>query len=86
MCSSDLLTSSLSGCVFVRYDLEDSELNEVGGYGQYDLDCLSFRLATGYLPAYTRSDGSRRAADWRIGFEMWVKALEPGKLDKMRGW
>jgi lipopolysaccharide assembly outer membrane protein LptD (OstA) len=80
------LTSSLSGCVFVRYDLEDSELNEVGGYGQYDLDCLSFRLATGYLPAYTRSDGSRRAADWRIGFEMWVKALEPGKLDKMRGW
>ena len=39
-----------------------------------------------YLPAITRYDGSRRSADYRIAFLIWIKALSPDTIDRMRGW
>ena len=75
-----------SANIFTRYDLGRSELDEIGGYLQYELDCLSFRLTTGYLPSFTRSDGTTRAVDYRVAFLVWVKALQPDHIEKMRGW
>lgn len=79
-------TDMWSGNVFTRYDFTNTELDEIGGYAQYELDCVAFRLTTGYLPAFTRSDGSHRAADYRIALLVWVKALQPDNIDKLRGW
>jgi lipopolysaccharide assembly outer membrane protein LptD (OstA) len=78
--------SDWSANLFTRYNLEDSGLDEVGGYLQYDLDCLAFRMTSGYLPAVTRYDGSQRQADYRVSFMVWVKALQPDNIEKLRGW
>lgn len=71
---------------FVRYDLDASGLDEIGGYAQYELDCLAFRLTSGYLPAITRADGTTRSADFRVCFNLWVKALQSDYIEHMRGW
>jgi hypothetical protein len=75
-----------SANLFTRYNTRDSRLDEVGGYLQYELDCLAFRLSSGYVPAFTRYDGSHRAADYRVAFFVWVKALQSDYIEKMRGW
>ena len=75
-----------SANVFTRYDVKESQLDEVGGYVQYDLDCLAFRLTSGYMPAFTRYDGTQRGADYSVAFLVWVKAFQPGYLEKMQGW
>ncbi|MEI6211435.1 MAG: hypothetical protein WCR06_07390 [bacterium] len=75
-----------SANMFMRYNMQDSGLDEVGGYVQYDLDCLAFRMSSGYLPSITREDGTQRAADYRVAFFVWVKALEVDYVEKMRGW
>ena len=71
---------------FVRYNITDRDLQEVGGYLQYDLDCLTFRLNAGFIPPITRTDGSRRPVDYRFAFFMAVKALQPDNIQKMQGW
>ena len=75
-----------SANVFARYNLKDSELDEVGNYIQYDMDCLAFRLTSGYMPAFTRYDGTRRSADYNVSLQVWVKAFQTGYLEKMQGW
>ena len=62
-----------SANVFTRYDTKATELDEIGGYVQYDLDCLAFRLTSGYVPAITRYDGTRRSADFNVSFFVWGK-------------
>jgi lipopolysaccharide assembly outer membrane protein LptD (OstA) len=75
-----------SANTYLRYNLEDAGLDRVGGYLQYDLDCLSFRLDAGYIPEITRYDGSQRPADYRVDFNVMVKALEAEGLQKLSGW
>jgi hypothetical protein len=74
------------GNLFLRYDLNDRELDEIGGYLQYELDCLAFRMTSGYMPSITRDDGSTRAVDYRVAFQVWVKAFQADYIEKMRGW
>jgi hypothetical protein len=78
--------SDWSANLFTRYNLEESAIEEVGGYLQYELDCISFRMNTGYIPAITRLDGSQRPVDYRVSFNIWVKALQSDYVEKMRGW
>lgn len=71
---------------FVRYDVSERDIQEIGGYLQYDLDCLTFRLNTGFMPPITRTDGTRRPVDYRVAFFMSVRALQPDNIQKMQGW
>ena len=75
-----------SANVFVRYDTKASELQEVGDYIQYDMDCLAFRLTSGYMPAFTRYDGTHSSADYSVSLQVWVKAFQTGYDDKLQGW
>ncbi|MEI8243782.1 MAG: hypothetical protein WCI17_10985 [bacterium] len=74
------------GNLFLRYDMDGRELDEIGGYMQYELDCLAFRMTSGYRPSITRDDGSTRAVDYRVAFQVWVKAFQADYIEKMRGW
>lgn len=78
--------SDWSANVFSRYNMRESSLEEIGGYVQYELDCLAFRMTSGYHPAITRYDGTQRNADYRVAFFVWVKALQTDYVEKMRGW
>lgn len=60
---------------YTRYDLRRNELDEVGGYLQYSLDCMVFQLRTAYINSFDRIDGvSERDADFRVALTMWFTA------------
>jgi len=80
------INSIWSANLFTRYDVKGTQLSEVGGYVQYELDCIAFRLMSGYTPAYTRTDNTRGAANYSVAFMVWVKAFQTGYLEKMQGW
>jgi len=72
---------------FIRYDTTDSMIDEIGGYVQYDLDCMFFRVTTGYMPPFSRYDGTHRSADFVVSFLFTVKAFEPSShATQTRGW
>ncbi len=68
--------------IYARYDSELARLEEISGYLQYNLDCLSFRLRGRYEPAFTRDDGSEREAKIRISFYTWVRAFTPKRYER----
>lgn len=60
---------------YTRYDLHRNDLDEVGGYIQYSLDCLVFQLRTAYINSFDRIDDvSKRGDDFRVALTMWFKA------------
>lgn len=68
-----------------RYELEDSRLQEQGGYVQRNFDCMTFRLIGRILPSYTRPDGSEHDTDYRVSLEFWLTAFpEFGVLRRNR--
>jgi len=71
---------------FVRYDVTTRDLQEIGGYLEYDLDCISFRLDAGFIPPITRTDGTRRPVDYRFALFMAIRALQADNIQKMQGW
>jgi len=68
------LTDAWTWSTFARQNTQDGGLEEVGGYLQYSLDCLTFQLRGSYLPSYTCEDGTEFSDDYRIGFMMWLNA------------
>ncbi len=60
---------------FVRWDCRENELDEIGAWIDYRLDCLGFRLTVSYENEYTRIDGSKYDDDWRVGFYIYLRAL-----------
>lgn len=68
--------------IFARFDSELSRLEEVSGYLQYNLDCLSFRLRGGYEPAFTRDDGTEREAKIKVAFYTWVRAFPQSRYER----
>jgi len=90
---SSLLTGSLTlnpnaawvFNVYGRQEMEDSRLEEVGGYIQRNLDCMAFRLGSRVMPSYTRADGTQREEDYKVTFEWWLTAFPGfGLLDDER--
>ncbi len=75
---SDAWSCNLNG----RYEAETSRLEEVGGYLQYCLDCLAFRLRGCFLPGFTRDDGSERKDEYRISFYVWLRAFPPSRIER----
>lgn len=80
---SSLLTADLAWTanrnwefgVYDRFEFEESRLEEQACYITRMLDCLGLKLVLGYLPGYTLADGSSRKTDYRIAFQMWVRAF-----------
>jgi len=78
--------SDWSANIFLNYDARSSALGAAGGYLQYELDCLAFRLNTSCSPAVTRTEGTHSTADYGVSLQVWVKAFQSGYIEKMRGW
>ncbi len=68
--------------IYARYDSELARLEEISGYVQYNLDCLSFRLRGRYEPSFTRDDGSEREAKIRVSFYTWLRAFPPKRYER----
>lgn len=68
--------------IYARFDSELSRLEEISGYLQYNLDCLSFRLHGGYEPAFTRDDGTEREAKVKVSFYTWLRAFPPKRYER----
>jgi LPS-assembly protein len=61
--------------LFSRYEFETSRLEEQGGYLQRNYDCMVVRLGGSVLPGFTRTDGSREEADYRVILAFWFTAF-----------
>ena len=76
-----------SWSTYVRYDLNYNELDEVGGYIQYRLDCLVFQVRAAYVNNFSRIDRiSERDDDFRIAVMMWLRAENRKPDDEWVTW
>lgn len=76
-----------SWSVYTRYDLRYNELDEVGGYIQYSLDCLVFQVRAAYVNDFERIDQvSEREDDFRIAIMMWLRAQNRTPDDEWLTW
>ncbi len=75
------LCDTFDWSLYMRYNLRFRELEEIGGFVQYNLDCVSLRCNLGYVPSYTSEDGWRHDNDFRISFGAWLRAF-PQKDDE----
>ena len=81
------INSTWSYSLYTRYDLRRNELDEIGGYIQYALDCLVFQIQTTYLSSFDRIDGvSERDDDYRIAITMWFRAENKSTRDDWLTW
>jgi hypothetical protein len=72
---------------YTRYDLRNNDLDEVGGYIQYSLDCLVFQLRTAYVNDYQRIDDvSKREDDFRVALMVWLRAEKRTPDDEWLTW
>ncbi len=72
---------------YTRYDLRCNDLDEVGGYIQYSLDCLVFQFRTAYINGFDRIDDvSERDDDFRVALTMWFKAENRETDDEWLTW
>ena len=60
---------------FVEWDFEENELSQIGGWIEYRLDCLAFRLMVDYETEYELMDGSETDDDLSVGFYIYLRAL-----------
>ncbi len=79
---SDLIDWSL----YIRYNTDRGDLEEVGGFLQYSLDCISFRLNVGYLPTYTSEDGYKHDSDLRLSLGAWLRAFPKEEDEDWMNW
>ena len=75
-------TSLLEFCGFGRYDFEDGMVEKVGGYLQFNYDCIGIRFLGAVYPGYTRSDGIREEDDYRFTVSIWENHFPPHNLYK----
>jgi lipopolysaccharide assembly outer membrane protein LptD (OstA) len=72
---------------YTRYDVRINELDEVGGYIQYQLDCLVFQLRVSYENDYQRIDEvSTDDSDFRVALMMWLRAEDRSSNDEWLTW
>ena len=60
---------------YVRWDLQENELDGIGSWFDYLTDCLGFRVILEYQNSYTRIDGYEHEDDWSIGFYIYLRAF-----------
>lgn len=79
-------TDAWSVNAYSRYEAEDAQVEEVGGYLQYQTDCLIFRLKGRYIPGYTRSDGFEEEDDYKVSLNVWLRAFPPDDIEDPTPW
>jgi len=62
---------------FLRWDLRENELDEVGAWIDLRTDCLGFRISFSYENDYRRIDGSEHDDDWRVSVGVYLRAFGP---------
>ena len=62
---------------YVRWDLDENQLDCTGGWFDFLTDCLSFRFIVEYENECLRSDGYRYGKDWSFGFYVYLRAFGP---------
>ncbi len=67
------LSDAWGWSLYTRYNLDRNDLEEVGGFIQYSLDCITFRIVSSYMPSYIASDHTKYDSDFRIGFNVWLR-------------
>lgn len=61
--------------LYARYNLEYDDLEEIGGFLQYNLDCISFRFDVQYQPTYVTEDDYKHESDLKISLGAWLRAF-----------
>ncbi|MBQ9693651.1 MAG: LPS-assembly protein LptD [Kiritimatiellae bacterium] len=71
--------------LYARYNLEYNDLEEIGGFLQYNLDCMSFRFNVEFQPSYVSEDEYKHDSDLKLSLGMWLRAFpkEEDDLDWM---
>ncbi|MEG1788501.1 MAG: hypothetical protein RR268_04700 [Kiritimatiellia bacterium] len=80
------LCDTISWSAYGRWNLSSNDLEEVGGFVQYNLDCISLRMNTGYLPSYTSEDGYSHDSDVRFSVEAWLRAFPNNTTEEWMTW
>ena len=88
--ASDLIMAELAWkatpiweiCGFGRYDFEESHVQKVGFYVQWNFDCIGIRVMGSLYPGYTRTDGYREEDDYRLTLSLWEMHFPPSNLYK----
>ncbi len=70
--------------VYDRFEFQSSRLEEQGISVTRKYDCMSVALGGSYLPSYTKADGSKSDADYRVMFELSFLAFPNLKLGSMQ--
>ena len=66
--------------LFGRYEFEESQVEEVGGWLQYKWDCLALRLIASVEPSYTNEYGEEEETDWHVTLTGWLTDFVPAKI------
>lgn len=61
--------------VSARYEFDQKRLQEYKMWVQRNYDCMSWALGFSHVPAFDRTDGSRREAEYQVMFRMWLTAF-----------
>lgn len=80
------LCDTVEWSMYARYNIEFEDLEEIGGYLQYNLDCISFRLTTEYTPLYFSEDGYKNDPDFKISLGAWLRAFPMSDGDDWKTW
>ncbi len=79
-------TDAWSVNAYSRYEAEDAQLEEVGGYVQFQTDCLIFRLKGRFIPSYIRSNGVEEEDDYKVSLNTWLRAFPPDDIEDPTPW
>lgn len=60
---------------FIRWDMRENELDEVGAWLDLRTDCLAFRFSVSYENDYMRIDGSEYDHDWSFSMGVYLRAF-----------
>ena len=66
--------------LFGRYEFDDSQVEEVGGWIQHSWDCFALRLIASVEPSYIDDAGNEEETDWRISLTGWLTDFVPAKI------
>ena len=80
------LTDIWEWSLYSRYNLYAGHLEEIGGFLQYNMDCISWRFNAGYLPSYTTEDRVRHENDVRFSVGAWLRAFSHEENSDWLDW
>jgi hypothetical protein len=72
--------------LYARYNTKAQDLEEIGGYLQYNLDCMSFRFNIEHVSEYTTDDGYTHDKDLRLSLGAWLRAFPKDDDEEWMTW